>query len=125
MLSDQALRAARLVVDTGLHAQGWRREEAIQFMIDHTAESQDECTREVDRYIVWPAQALTYKLGQLEILKLREEAKLALGDRFDLRAFHDALLANGAVPMTVMRRTMRQWIAERAAPAHSGNAVAH
>jgi uncharacterized protein (DUF885 family) len=124
MLSDQALRAARLVVDTGLHAQGWTREQAIQFLEEHTAESPDECARETDRYIVWPAQALAYKLGQLEILKLRAEAKEALGPRFDLRAFHDAVLANGAVPLPVLRRLIGQWTEARLAVAKRGKAVA-
>jgi uncharacterized protein (DUF885 family) len=124
MLSDQALRAARLVVDTGLHAQGWTREQAIQFLLDHTAEPPDESAREVDRYIVWPAQALAYKLGQLEILKLRSEAREALGERFDLRAFHDAVLANGAVPLPVLRRLIGQWTEARLAVAKRGRAVA-
>jgi uncharacterized protein (DUF885 family) len=124
MLSDQALRAARLVVDTGLHTQGWSREQAIQYLVDHTAEPPDECEREVDRYIVWPAQALAYKLGQLEFLRLRAEAKDALGDRFDLRAFHDAVLSNGAIPLPVLRRVMTQWTEARLAVAKKGKPVA-
>ncbi len=110
MLSDQALRAARLVVDTGIHAMGWTREQAITFLVQNTAESYESAAREVDRYIVWPAQALTYKLGQLEILRLREEAMERLGPRFDLKSFHDRVLANGAVPMPVLRRVMEQWV---------------
>ncbi len=113
MLSDQALRAARLVVDTGLHAMGWTREQAIRFLAEHTAEPPDALAREVDRYIAWPAQALGYKLGQLEILRLRREAEARLGKRFDLKAFHDRLLANGAVPLPTLRRVMEQWVDER------------
>lgn len=114
MLSDQALRAARLVVDTGLHALGWTRDEAIAFLAENTAEPMDSIAREVDRYIAWPAQALGYKLGQLEILRLRAEAQERLGERFDLKAFHDRLLANGAVPLPVLRRVMSQWVGEAA-----------
>lgn len=112
MLSDQALRAARLVVDTGLHALGWSREQAIAFLVDHTAESPASAAREVDRYIAWPAQALGYKLGQLEILALRREAQERLGKRFDLKVFHDRLLANGAVPLPVLRQVMSRWLDE-------------
>ncbi len=112
MYSDQALRAVRLVVDTGLHTKGWTREQAIQFMVDHTAEPPDECAREVDRYVVWPAQALAYKLGQLEFLKLRQEARDELGSRFDLKAFHDQALKHGAVPMPVLRRLLTAWVEE-------------
>lgn len=115
MLSDQSMRAVRLVVDTGMHALGWTREQALQYMLTHTAEPRGDAEREIDRYIVWPGQALTYKLGQLEILRLRKEAMERLGDRFDVRAFHDALLARGAIPLPVLRRVMTDWIAAEAA----------
>jgi len=103
MLSDQALRASRLVVDTGLHAKGWTREKAIAFMKDNTPMSQEEIEAEVDRYTVWPGQALAYKVGQREIMALREEAKARTGRRFDIKAFHDAVLRHGPLPLTVLR----------------------
>ncbi len=115
MLNFQAWRACRLVVDTGLHALGWSREETVTFLRMHTALPDQEIQNEVDRYIADPAQALAYKLGQREILRLRAEAKGALGDRFDLRAFHDRLLEHGAVPMQVATKTMETWIAAEAA----------
>ncbi len=114
MYSDQSLRAVRLVVDTGLHALGWSREQAIQYMVDHTAEPRGEAEREIDRYIVWPGQALAYKLGQLEILSLREEARRRLGDRFELKAFHDAVLGHGALPLPVLREVMMRWMEAQA-----------
>lgn len=123
MLSDQSLRAVRLVVDTGMHALGWSREKALDYMLTHTAEPRGDAEREIDRYIVWPGQALTYKLGQLEILRLRKEAESRLGEGFDLRAFHDALLAQGAIPLPVLRRVMTEWIDAQAkkAPQASAN----
>lgn len=110
MYSDQSLRAVRLVVDTGLHSLGWSREQAIQYMVDHTAEPRGEAEREIDRYIVWPGQALAYKLGQLEILSLRDEARRRLGDRFELKAFHDAVLGHGALPLPVLREVVTRWM---------------
>ncbi len=115
MLSYDSWRASRLVVDTGLHHLGWTREKAIDFMVANTALTKPEVENEVDRYIVWPGQALGYKLGQLEILRLRALAKERLGPKFDLRAFHDALLGEGAVPLAVMTRRMEAWVAEQAA----------
>ncbi|HZA50326.1 MAG TPA: DUF885 domain-containing protein, partial [Myxococcaceae bacterium] len=113
MLSDQALRAVRLVVDTGMHHFGWTRERALAYMRSHTAEPAEDASREIDRYIAWPGQALAYKLGQLEMLKLRADAKTRLGTRFDLRAFHDALLSHGAIPLPVLRATMQEWLSAR------------
>jgi uncharacterized protein (DUF885 family) len=110
MLSDQALRAVRLVVDTGMHQFGWTRERALAYMRSHTAEPAEDAAREIDRYIAWPGQALAYKLGQLEILKLRAEATARLGAQFDVRAFHDALLSNGAIPLPVLRAAMGEWL---------------
>ena len=103
MLSDQALRAARLVVDTGIHALGWERQQAIDFMKANTPMGEDEIVAEVDRYTIWPGQALAYKVGQREIAALRAQSRAALGDRFDLRAFHDTVLRNGALPLSVLR----------------------
>lgn len=111
ILSFDAWRACRLVVDTGLHALGWTRDEAIDYMIENTLLAQNNIENEVDRYIAWPGQALAYKLGQLEILKLREEARAALGERFSLSDFHDRVLENGAVTLAVLRERIEAWIA--------------
>src|SRR3546814_3416942 len=92
-------RACRLVIDTGIHHMGWTRDQALAYLRERTALSEHEVTTEVDRYISWPAQALSYKLGELKILQLREEAEQALGTRFDVRKFHDVVLAQGSVPL--------------------------
>lgn len=117
VLSYDAWRAARLVVDTGMHALGWTRDAAIAFMTGHTALSAGNIANEVDRYIVLPGQALAYKTGQLEILRLRAEAQARLGPGFDIRGFHDAVLGEGAVPLTTLRAVVGAWIEERAAGA--------
>ncbi|HTJ41247.1 MAG TPA: DUF885 domain-containing protein [Kofleriaceae bacterium] len=109
--SFDAWRGARLVVDTGLHAGGWTRAQAEQFMREHTALTEENIKNEVDRYISWPAQALAYKVGQLDILALRKRAQDALGDRFDLRAFHDVVLGGGAVTLPVLDAQVDAWIA--------------
>lgn len=106
MLSDQALRASRLVVDTGLHAMGWERQQAIDFMKANTPMSEEEIIAEVDRYTIWPGQALAYKVGQREIMAIRQESKAQLGDAFDIRRFHDLVLKNGAVPLSVLRQSV-------------------
>jgi uncharacterized protein (DUF885 family) len=111
MLSFDAWRAARLVVDTGIHAQGWSRLRAVEFMLAHTALTPGNIENEVDRYIVWPGQALAYKMGQLEILELRARARQALGERFDLGQFHDAVLLGGGVSLPVLRRRVEAYIA--------------
>ncbi len=103
MLSFDAWRASRLVVDTGMHALGWSRDAAIAFMLAHTALAANNIENEVDRYIGWPGQALAYKIGQLEIRALRGEAKAALGSGFDIRGFHDAVLSHGALPLNTLR----------------------
>jgi len=105
-------RAARLVVDTGLHAKGWTRQQAIDYLASHTALSIHECTTEVDRYISWPGQALSYKIGELKIRELRGRAETALGAKFDVRRFHDAVLGNGAVPMPVLEQVIDAFIAD-------------
>jgi uncharacterized protein (DUF885 family) len=109
MLTYQALRACRLVVDTGMHALGWSRDRAIAAMKEHVAEGENEIVNEIDRYIIWPGQALAYKIGQREIMRLREEAKRELGGRFDIREFHDVVLRNGAVPLTTLGAIVRAW----------------
>jgi uncharacterized protein (DUF885 family) len=103
MLSYQAWRAARLVVDTGIHAKGWTREQGQNYLREHTALSNHEIETEVDRYIAWPGQALSYYLGEMEIVKARRKAESALGDKFNIRAFHDAVLELGCVPLPVLR----------------------
>jgi uncharacterized protein (DUF885 family) len=109
-LSYEMWRAVRLVVDTGMHSMGWTRDQAIQFFKDNTGKTDQDITVEVDRYIVWPGQALAYKLGQLKIRELRTATELQLGSSFDVRKFHDAVLQNGSVPLDVLERHMSQWI---------------
>jgi uncharacterized protein (DUF885 family) len=108
--SFDAWRACRLVVDTGLHAFGWSRDRAIWFMLEHTALAENNIVNEVDRYLAMPGQALAYKLGQREILRLRAEARAALGRRFDIRAFHDVVLGQGAVGLSTLRAVVEAWI---------------
>lgn len=103
-------RSARLVVDTGMHALGWSREQAIQFLREHTGKSDHDIAVEVDRYIVWPGQALCYKVGQLKIHELRSLAERSLGERFDVRAFHDRILGDGALPLGVLEERLGAWI---------------
>lgn len=107
-------RAARLVIDTGLHRYGWSRQQAIDYLASHTALSLHEVTTEVDRYISWPGQALSYKLGELTIRRLRKEAEAELGTKFVIKSFHSTLLAMGAVPLPVLETRMRAWVAARA-----------
>ena len=106
ILSFDAWRACRLVVDTGMHAMGWTREQAIDFMMENSALAKNNIVNEVDRYITWPGQALAYKTGQLEMLRLRKEAEGRLGSRFDVRRFHDVLLGNGAIPLKALGQVM-------------------
>ena len=114
-LSYQMWRACRLVVDTGIHAFGWDKARAIQFMRDNTALTDTNIEAEVNRYISWPGQALGYMIGRLKIIELRRRAEAALGARFDLRRFHDAVLRNGSVPLDVLESEIDAWIAaERA-----------
>jgi uncharacterized protein (DUF885 family) len=110
ILSYDAWRAGRLVVDTGMHALGWTRQEAIDFLKGHTALGENNIANEVDRYIVWPGQALAYKIGQLEILRLRAEARDRLGARFDVKAFHDTVLGAGAISLPALRGRVEAWI---------------
>jgi uncharacterized protein (DUF885 family) len=109
-LSYEMWRAVRLVVDTGMHAQGWTRDQAIQFFKDNTGKTDQDITVEVDRYIVWPGQALAYKLGQLKIRELRTQAEKRQRAKFNLRAFHDAVLENGALPLNVLSAHMESWM---------------
>ena len=114
-LTYEMWRACRLVVDTGLHAQGWTRQQALEFFHDNTTLSAGNIRAEVDRYISWPGQALAYKLGELKIQELRLVAETELGERFDLREFHDVVLGNGAVPLALLERIVLDWIEARGA----------
>lgn len=109
-LQGELFRAVRLVVDTGIHARRWTREEAIDYMASNTGMAMSDVVGEIERYIVWPGQACAYKVGMMEILRLREQAKAALGERFDLRDFHDLVLTTGAVPLTILRDVVEDWI---------------
>ncbi len=111
-LSYEMWRACRLVIDTGIHANGWSRQQALDFLAQNTSLSQANVRAEVDRYISWPGQALSYKMGEIKIRQLRAKAEQALADKFDLRAFHDALLANGALPLEVLEAEMDRFIAK-------------
>jgi uncharacterized protein (DUF885 family) len=112
-LNDEQLRAMRLVVDSGLHAKGWTREQAIKFMLDNSTMAESDVVSEVERYIAWPGQALGYKVGDLRIQGLRRKAEQALGPKFDLRDFHREVLSDGAVPMDVLEAKVERWIAAR------------
>ena len=115
-LSYEMWRAVRLVVDTGMHTMGWTRDQAIQFFKDNTGKTDQDITVEVDRYIVWPGQALAYKIGQLKIRELRASAEKQLGEKFDVRAFHDTVLENGAVPLSVLEPHVKNWLGKQAIP---------
>jgi uncharacterized protein (DUF885 family) len=112
-LTYEMWRAVRLVVDTGMHSMGLSREQAIQFFADNTSKTGHDIEVEVDRYIVWPGQALGYKIGELKIKELRATANRELGDKFSERAFHDAVLGNGAVPLDVLEARIKEWIADQ------------
>jgi uncharacterized protein (DUF885 family) len=114
-LSYEMWRACRLVVDPGLHALGWTRQQAIDYMAANTASTLLNITNEVDRYIAWPGQAVAYKIGELKIRELRAYAEETLGARFDLRDFHDLLLGSGAVPLDVLEAMVRAWVSSRVA----------
>jgi uncharacterized protein (DUF885 family) len=112
-LTYEAWRACRLVVDTGMHAFGWSRQEAIDYMLANTALSERGVTGEIDRYITWPAQALSYKIGELKIKELRNKAEQALGEDFDIRDFHDTIVGNGSLPIAVLEDIVNAWIDSR------------
>lgn len=110
MLRDSLFRACRIVVDTGMHARGWTREQSIAFLIENAGTTPDDARRETERYISWPGQACAYKIGQLEILRLRASAKAQLGSRFDLKGFHEAVLQYGALPLEVLAKAVDLWV---------------
>lgn len=115
-LTYEMWRAARLVVDTGMHTMGWSRQQAIDFLASNTALSMHNVTTEIDRYISWPAQALSYKLGELTIKKLRKEAELKLGNSFDVREFHEVVLRNGSVPLSILEKQVANYIQHKKQP---------
>jgi uncharacterized protein (DUF885 family) len=112
-LDSELFRAARLVVDTGIHTKGWTRDQSIQYMLDNTSRGRTNLTAEVERYIAWPGQALSYKIGQLKIRELRARAERELGNKFDVRDFHHQVLMTGALPLAVLEDKIDRWIAER------------
>jgi uncharacterized protein (DUF885 family) len=115
-LGEQALRAARLVVDPGLSVLGWTRQQAIDYMLVHLPYSRNTVESEVDRYIAGPGQATAYMVGRLEIERLRADAEARLGKRFDIREFHDQILENGAVPLSLLRSHLEAWLRSRSHP---------
>lgn len=113
MLGFDTWRASRLVVDTGVHTLGWSREQAVQFMVDNTPLARNNIENEVDRYLTWPGQALGYKVGQLELSRMRREAEAALGSRFDIKGFHDVVLMGGALPLDRVEARVKRWVASQ------------
>jgi uncharacterized protein (DUF885 family) len=124
-LSGEMMRAARLVVDSGIHYKRWTREQAIAYMIDNVGMTEQDATAEVERYFVDPGQALAYQVGMLKILELRERARRELGPQFDLRRFHDEVLVHGALPLAVLERTIDEWIAREKTVRTAGTAGSH
>ena len=116
MLTADSMRAGRLVVDTGLHAKGWSRAQAVEYLSKHTPMATVEIEAEVDRYIAYPGQALSYMVGRLEIQRIRASAQAALGDRFDIRGFHDKALGNGPLPLSVLAAVVDEWVTSITSP---------
>jgi uncharacterized protein (DUF885 family) len=112
-LTYEMWRACRLVVDTGMHSLGWSRQQAIDLMKENTAKTENDIVVEVDRYIVWPGQALAYKMGELKIKELRAKAKRELAERFDVRSFHNAVLDYGPLPLNLLETRVNAWVAEQ------------
>jgi len=112
-LSMEIFRAARLVVDTGIHAKKWTREQAVQYMLENIANTEGDIRSEIDRYIVWPGQATAYKIGMIKIGDLKKSAQGQLGDKFDIREFHEVVLANGSVPLSVLEELVAEWVANK------------
>src|SRR5205823_9735455 len=110
-LTYEIWRAIRLVVDTGMHSQGWSRQKAIDYFMENASKTEHDVTVEVDRYIVWPGQALAYKIGELKLKELRAYATKEMGDRFDIRQFHDRILENGALPLEALESRLKAWVA--------------
>lgn len=115
ILSFDSWRAGRLVVDTGLHALGWSRQQAIDYLLENSPQAPNNIENEVDRYIGYTGQALAYKIGQREIFRLRDEAKRTMGDRFDIKGFHDTVLGSGPMPLDLLAELVSEWVSERSA----------
>jgi len=115
MLQSFLYRAARIVMDTGMHAKGWSREQSIRYFTENVGLDEISATSEVERYVVWPGQACSYKIGHNEFVRLREDARTRLGDRFDLKSFHDAVLLNGDMPLEVLASIVADWVRQRQA----------
>ncbi|MCR9206240.1 MAG: DUF885 domain-containing protein, partial [Halobacteriovoraceae bacterium] len=115
-LTYEMWRAIRLVIDTGMHAKGWSRDKAIKYFKANAPKTLHDITVEVDRYINWPGQALSYKLGELKIKELRAYAKNALGEKFDLREYHNQVLKDGAIPLTLLDSKIKDWVKRNANP---------
>ncbi len=109
-LTYEMWRAVRLVVDTGIHAKHWTRDQAIQYFKENAPKHELDIVNEIDRYIAWPGQSLAYKTGELKIKELRAYAKQELGDKFDIKEFHDVVLGSGALPLDILERNVRDWI---------------
>jgi uncharacterized protein (DUF885 family) len=120
-LEDQQLRAIRLVVDTGIHYKHWTRDQVVQYFHDHSAIDEPNVQSETNRYISWPGQALSYKMGQLKILELRARAQKELGSKFDIREFHDLVIDSGALPLDVLDQQINDWIAQKQATSAGQN----
>ena len=112
---DEMFRAIRLVVDTGLHDQGWTEQQAVDYMLANSSIPEAAVRSEIRRYLVWAGQATSYKIGMLNILEQREAARRALGDNFDIRGFHDAILGGGSLPLPILEQRVNHWVAEIAA----------
>ncbi|HZI29178.1 MAG TPA: DUF885 domain-containing protein [Gemmatimonadaceae bacterium] len=112
MLGSEAFRAARMVIDAGIHTKGWTRPQAVEYLTTHTLNAPSQIQGEIDRYISWPGQAPSYLIGRTEIIRLREHARAALGERFDIRAFHDRVLEDGPVPLAFLRQKIERWVAQ-------------
>jgi prolyl oligopeptidase len=119
-LTYEMWRAVRLVVDTGIHAKHWTREQAIQYFMENAPKHELDITNEIDRYIAWPGQALAYKTGELKIKELRERSRHELGDKFDIKEFHDVVLGSGSLPLDILERNVTNWIADKRSHAAPG-----
>jgi uncharacterized protein (DUF885 family) len=117
MLEADSMRACRLVVDTGMHALGWSRQKAIDYMTDNSPMRASQIVPEIDRYAVTPGQALAYMIGRLEIQRMRRDAEADLGSAFDIKGFHDVVLGSGLMPLAVLDRVVRSWVDDRSATA--------
>jgi prolyl oligopeptidase len=115
-LTYEMWRAVRLVVDTGMHSMGWSRQKAIDYFLANASKTEHDITVEVDRYIVWPGQALAYKIGELKLKELRAFAAKELGGKFDIRQFHDQVLDNGALPLDILEKRIREWVSAQVSP---------